>query len=99
MPIDPSEYMPRFPTTAPDTPGTATNPDRKTLSFKGQLQHFVWELAERARKPVRLLFALCHYVVTELAFYKQDMKYAIKVGLATALLATPAYTDTWRETF
>ncbi|CED83992.1 Predicted membrane protein [Phaffia rhodozyma] len=79
IPIDPSEYKIKFPNNAPDAPGTATNPDRKTLSFKGQFQHWVWELAERTRKP--------------------DIKYAIKVGLATSLLAAPAFTSTWRPIF
>lgn len=28
-----------------------------------------------------------------------DIKYAVKVGMATALLAAPAFSDTWREKF
>lgn len=30
---------------------------------------------------------------------KNDIKYALKVGMATALLAAPAFSDTWRTTF
>lgn len=30
---------------------------------------------------------------------KNDIKYAVKVGMATALLAAPAFSDTWRQTF
>lgn len=30
---------------------------------------------------------------------KNDIKYAVKVGMATALLAVPAFSDTWRQTF